>query len=66
VIGILLMMVGALGVIWFAFLSWRALGGSAGRVDSHDLATRAAKGYRFAGRISGAVFAVGLIWFFRT
>jgi hypothetical protein len=64
--GIALMALGAVGVIWFAFLSWRALGGSTARVDSHDLAARAPKGYRLAGRVSGLVFVVGAIWFFRT
>ncbi len=65
-IGILLMLIGAIGVIWFAFLSWRSLGGSAARVDGFDIAARSPKGYRFAGRVFGLVFVVGLIWFFRT
>lgn len=64
--GLLLMVAGAAGVIWFAFLSWRALGGASQNIDAHDVSVKAPKAYRFAGRACALIFVIGLVRFFTT
>jgi hypothetical protein len=64
--GALMIIVGAVGVIIFAFLSWRALGGSEKRPDADAVAESAPVAYRWAGRAFAVVFAVGVFKFFTT
>jgi hypothetical protein len=65
-IGAALTIIGAIGVIVFAFLSWRALGGSAQRPDANAVAQSAPPVYRWAGRIFALIFVVGVFRFFTT
>lgn len=62
--GALLMLFGAVGVIVFAFLSWRALGGSQKQPDALDLANNAPTGFKWAGRACAIVFVYGVFRFF--
>ncbi len=63
-IGFLMAVVGALGVIIFAFLSWRALGGSQRQPNALDIAQSAPATYRWAGRACAVVFVIGVFRFF--
>jgi hypothetical protein len=61
-----MIIVGAIGVIVFAFLSWRALGGSEKRPDADAVAQSAPTAYRWAGRAFAFVFVLGIFRFFTT
>jgi hypothetical protein len=64
VVNVLLIAVGVLGVVVFAFLSWRSLGGSQRNPDAHDLAASAPSALRWAGRVSALVAMVGFVRLF--
>jgi hypothetical protein len=63
-IGLAMVIAGALGVVVFAFLSWRALGGSERNPNAVDIAQSAPTIYRWAGRICAVVFVIGVFRFF--
>jgi hypothetical protein len=63
-IGALLAIAGAAGVIVFAFLSWRSLGGSERNPDATELARNAPPTFKWAGRACAMVFAYGVFRFF--
>ncbi len=63
-IGALLVALGAAGVVVFAFLSWRSLGGSARQPDAETVARSAPTAYRWAGRACAVIFVYGLFRFF--
>ncbi len=63
-IGLLLILIGAIGVIVFAFLSWRSLGGSTRNPDADSVAASAPPLYRWAGRGFALVFVYGVFRFF--
>ncbi len=62
--GALLIVLGAFGVVVFAFLSWRALGGSDRQPDADTVAKGAPPAYRWAGRACALVFVYGVFRFF--
>jgi hypothetical protein len=63
-IGFLMALGGAIGVVIFAFLSWRALGGSEQHPNALDIAQSAPATYRWAGRACAVVFVIGVFRFF--
>ncbi len=63
-IGLLMALGGAFGVVIFAFLSWRSLGGSQRQPNAVDLAQSAPVAYRWAGRVCAVVFVLGVVRFF--
>lgn len=63
-IGLLFILIGAVGVIVFAFLSWRALGGSSRNPDAETVAQSAPPAYKWAGRAFALVFVYGVFRFF--
>ncbi len=62
--GLLLTLIGFCGVVWFTFLSWRALGGATANVTGHDIANRGPVTYRWIGRAFALMFIVGVVKFF--
>lgn len=63
-LGALFIVLGALGVVLFAFLSWRSLGGSTSQPDAVAVAKGAPPLYRWAGRACALVFVYGVFRFF--
>jgi hypothetical protein len=59
--GLLLVGAGLFGVVIFAFLSWRELGGSMRQPDANDLAASAPPLYRWCGRASALVAVIGIV-----
>jgi hypothetical protein len=55
---------GAAGVVIFAFLSWRSLGGSERNPNAIDVARNSPTVYRWAGRVSAVVCVIGVFRFF--
>jgi hypothetical protein len=62
--GFLMALAGAAGVIVFAFLSWRSLGGSQRQPNATDVAQHAPAVFRWAGRACAVVFVFGVFRFF--
>jgi hypothetical protein len=57
-----LIALGGVGVVMFAFLSWRFAGGSAAKPNSFEVAQQAPKHFQWAGRACALVVLIG---FFR-
>jgi hypothetical protein len=63
---LLLIGAGSFGVVIFAFLSWRALGGSQRNPDAHDLAAGGPTLFRWCARACAVTVVVGVVRLFVT
>jgi hypothetical protein len=61
-----LIVLGGLGIVCFAFLSWRVAGGSDEKPNSFEVAQRAPKHYQWAGRACALMVLFGIIRLFAT